>query len=308
MIHKILMKQGNGRGLTIDKLQSMMVFNPDDKRDFHVFLNKFSILEEIKWDEWAIIEAMKQVCWHVVREKLDYVELKFSIDKYVKHNGWTPKDVISLIYSVVDHESSRWGFDVALILSLKYESDRDLQKNFASIISDDKIVEMLGGIDLVGDEAFFNYNFYQPIFKEWKQAGKGLEAHVGETQSAENVRLAVEELGIDRIAHGVVAADYPDVLDLVKERDVCFDVALTSNLCTGVINDYKFHPILKLINYGCKVTIGTDDPMVLNTTLDNEYDILARTFSLLNDQIMEIMSNSIKYAFTDLDLPLIHQK
>lgn len=299
-IYNLLRKQYGNNIITQEQVEDSMTFKPNEPKHFDTFLNKFKIFDSILWDEQALQMVLEHISWDIVKEKLDYVELKFSIDKYIKQNKhWTPQDVIKIIYEIMLNETDRWGFKLALVLSLKHESNKDDQRKFAKVL--DKCHEMLVGIDIIGDERLFDCDFYKPIFKDWKAANKGLEAHVGETQPAENVRLAIEELGVSRIAHGITAANNKNILAMAKERNICFDIALTSNLYTGAVPNIQSHPIRKIIDAGCDITIGTDDPAILNTTLDNEYEILLDNFDISDEEIIKIMLNSVKYAFTNLN-------
>jgi adenosine deaminase len=276
-----------------------MTFADDEPKNFYNFLSKFNILDEIHWDEWALDYAITQVCWDIAREHIDYAELKFSVDRYSQSLGWPNQRVVKFIHDIIERECDKWGMYIALVLSLKYSTDKERQRQIAKLIETDA-ADCIVGIDLVGDEGVFTPDFYVPIFREWKKAGKGLEAHVGESQSAENVRIAIEKLGVHRVAHGIKAADYPDILALAKERNVCFDTALTSNLFTGVVPSLREHPAKRLINQGVAVTIGTDDPAILGTDLDKEYSLLQTTFKLSDEQIIDVMYNSYLYAFPSI--------
>jgi adenosine deaminase len=273
-------------------------FASGEQYGFYEFLSKFKILETIHWDERAIGIAINQVCWDMAREGLDYVELKFTVDKYMRFMDWTPQKAIKLIHHFVEQESQFDRVKVGLVLSIKYETDKALQKKIAAIIDDSDVADLVVGIDLVGDEAKFDPDFFVPLLKPWSKAGKGVMAHVGESQSAENVRIAIEKLNVKRVSHGIKAVSDPNIIALAKERNICFDIALSSNICTGVAMGVKYHPIWKLLEEGCTVTIGTDDPYVLNTTLDREYEMLSGMIS--DDKIMDIMDNSVKYALLDL--------
>lgn len=277
-----------------------MTFKNDTKRDFLHFLKKFHLLDIIEWNDRAIEEALRQVVWDIAHEHINYAEIKFSTNKFVKQMKCTHRDIIELAYYIIKEESEKWDINIALVLSLKYEADRGEQLAAAKVINDDVIAGFLDGIDLVGNEAFFDVEFYAPIFSDWRKAGKGLIAHVGESQPAANVWKAVERLNVDRIAHGLAAVTDNNLMSLTKERNIAFDVALTSNVFTGVVPNYMIHPVKKMIENGCIVTIGTDDPVVLGTTLDAEYEILRDTFGYSDKIIMDIMHNSVKYAFKDL--------
>jgi adenosine deaminase len=294
-IHEILRKQCGESCPTQETIQKLITFDLKDKRDFQTFLGKFKVLDEIHWDEWAIDKAFSQICGDIQKEGLDHVELKFSIDKYLKHNVFlTPEDVVRLIHNVVKRESV--GFSVALVLSLKYESDRQLQRNFARVV-DSEAGDYLAGIDLVGDERFFDANFYMPIFKEWRAAGKGLQAHAGETQPACNVKDAIIKLNVQRVAHGIRSVDDPDVIIAARDYGVCFDIAITSNLFTGVVGEFEEHPVKRMLAEDCCITIGTDDPIILDTTLEKEYEMLQRMVPMTKQQLKSIKLNSARFAF-----------
>jgi adenosine deaminase len=167
------------------------------------------------------------------------------------------------------------------------------------LIDDPAVCDALVGIDLVGDEAFFDPHFYAPFFKQWKAAGKGLIAHVAESQSGENLRSAIELMKIDRVSHGIMAASHPDIMKFANDHNVAFDCALTSNVKTGVIRDISSHPIKTLIENGCQVSLGTDDPVILDTTLEQEYSIAFREVGLTFDQIAQMKRNAIARAFAN---------
>ena len=68
-------------------------------------------------------------------------------------------------------------------------------------------------------------------------------AHAGEWTSAEAVREAIEDLGVQRVGHGVRVVDDPRVAALARERGVVFEVCITSNLQSGVIEQVADHPL-----------------------------------------------------------------
>lgn len=299
-IYEIIQKQQRvHRIITEEEVTKSMMISPTEGLTFQNFLRKFQIFEAVHWDEWAITQSLKQVVYDIAHEQIEYCELKFTIDKYVKYTNWSDVDVIKFIHKVVQEEAAKWDIFIGLVLAVKYEADRERQKQITSLISNAEVAERVVGLDLVGDEQFFDVDFYAPIFDEWRRAGKGLEAHVGETVSAENVRLAIERLGVKRIAHGIKAAISPDILALAKERDVCFDIAITSNVLTGQVPSYDTHPVGRILEAGVPVTIGTDDPAILGIDLDHEYMRLQKHFNLDDEKLMDVMENSYKYAFID---------
>jgi len=83
-----------------------------------------------------------------------------------------------------------------------------------------------------------------------------------------------------RIAHGVRAAEDPDLLRLLAQRRIVCDVCPTSNVRLGAVASLAAHPLPTLIAHGVPVTVNADDPLLLATTLTNEYVRVRQTWHL----------------------------
>jgi adenosine deaminase len=243
-----------------------MTFAPNEPKTFHRFLDKFRILDHIHWTEDLIDASIKAVCHHFTNNDIDFVWLDFSINKYM-NIGWHKKDAILHIHDCFNRYMPN---KVGLILSVKYESPRTSQKQYLKIIEDQDICKCLFGVDLVGDEAYYDPSFYAPLFKEWVAAGKIVRAHVGESQSSTNVITAIEDLKVTNIAHGIKAASDDTAIQMAIDFGVTFDMALASNYATNVV--VGDHPLCAIFNRGVKVTIGSDDPIQCGTSIKEEYD------------------------------------
>jgi adenosine deaminase len=282
-----------------DDVVAQMTFANDEPRSFHRFLDKFRILDEISWTPELIAGSIKSACDEFEKERLDYVWLDFSINKYMRI-GWHKKEAIQFIHDCF--EQYRPG-RVGLVLSLKYESMQASQRQYASLIDDPEVVDLLFGLDLVGDENHYNKKFYKPILKEWAAAKKMTRAHVGEYGSAKNVKGAIKS-GVTNIAHGIKITNDPDVVKLAKDKGVCFDIAPTSNELTGVVTDSEFHPMTNMLFSGLRLTVGSDDPVQCNTTLDQEFEA-ARRYGVTEEQIEKMVQEAIRATEQFIELPAL---
>lgn len=276
---------------SLNDVQQAMLFQPGEPRTFHRFLQKFSILEHIPWDEQLVRASIKACCDKLIADKIAYTWMRFSINKYLNTMKWHRRDLVRLFKECFDEYAPG---RVGLVLSLRYESERANQKQVAKLVEDERVANCLVGIDLVGDEAHFDPEFYKPIFNQWRGCGKRLFAHVGESCTAANVLTAIEQLGVTEICHGIAAADDQKILSCARDHDVCFHIAISSNLKTGVIKSLFDHPLPKLIGAGVQVALGTDDPVICSTTLVEEY-ILAEDIMISNgcdtDALERVMGN-----------------
>lgn len=270
------------------------------------------MLNYIRWNENNIDNVINNVIKDIAEEGITYCELRFSIAKYLNHLPWDEATACLFVLNRIKYWSKHYNVVIGPILSLQYETAKVNSKRVSKLIHHWKVAEDVVGIDFVGAESHFDKNFLKDCFRHWKLCGKGLLIHAGETQSAENVKIAVEELGVNRIAHGITAATEENeyILSMAKHNDVAFDVAINSNFYTGVIpmpkdaNSVAYHPIIKMIMKGCKITLGTDDPATFNVTLNDEYkalEVLLENHSKLTNTeissvVEEIKENSLEYA------------
>lgn len=265
-------------------------------QDFKSFLSKFDILNEISWTEKAIELSIDQVVRDQAADNIDYAEISFSIDKYTNGDKWTKPELIKYVNDVFVSSCKRWNTKVGLILSLRMESCRRQQLVNASLVNRSDIVDILSGLDIVGDESCFDAKFYSPIFKQWRSAGKAVMAHVGETGCSDNVFDAITMLHVHRIRHGISAADDAEVLAAARDLNVCFDISLHSNWLAGTVGDMYNHHLPKLMAAGCRVTLGTDDPVIFGCDLVDEYT-LAENYKLISkSDVQKLIENSYWFS------------
>ena len=216
-----------------------------------------------------------------------YSTISFSIDKYVS-DQFKPVDAVKFICDAFDRHAG--AVHVDLMLSLAYHSPRAFQLECVDLINK-SVAELLYGLDLVGDEKYFDVDFYRPIFEKWHDHKKILRAHVGEMPgTACNIQAAIRDLGADRIAHGIQADRA--AMSMAADNGTYFDLALHSNLVTGAWHDLHSHPIRDMIDMGCAVTLNTDDPVQFMCTLDDEFQLAIDNELITVAQADQIMRNS----------------
>jgi aminodeoxyfutalosine deaminase len=164
---------------------------------------------------------------------------------------------------------------------------------------DDDLVVAIG---LGGPEQGFPRSPFAPFFDRARALGYACVAHAGETAGAEHVRQAVLDLGARRIQHGVHAVEDESVLELLAERAVCCDVALTSNTCLTPYRDVRTHPIRRMLAAGVAVTLSTDDPPFFGTDLVSEYVRAHEEVGLGLEQLWRMNLDGLRYGLVEAPL------
>lgn len=143
---------------------------------------------------------------------------------------------------------------------------------------------------------------FADAFRRAASAGIKRTVHAGESSGPEGVRDAVELLGADRIDHGIRAIEDPAVVALLAERGIPLGICPTSNVTLKVVPTLAEHPIDRLRRAGVPVSINTDDPGLLGTTLPREYAICREQFGWSDAVVAELAGNSIAASFASQEL------
>jgi aminodeoxyfutalosine deaminase len=128
------------------------------------------------------------------------------------------------------------------------------------------------GVGLGGLEAEFPPEPYEPAFALARSLGLASVPHAGEAAGAASVRGALEELGADRIRHGIRSVEDPGLVAELAGRGTVLDVCPLSNLRTGVVGSLAEHPLPQLVAAGVRCSISTDDPAMFDTDLTRDYE------------------------------------
>lgn len=131
-------------------------------------------------------------------------------------------------------------------------------------------------IDLYDHQEACEPEEVESLYKKAKAAGMKLKAHVGEFGGAEEVRRTVELLELDEVQHGIGAAESVEVMRWLAENRIRLNVCPTSNVMLDAAADLASHPIRVLYDTGVPVTINSDDPMIFDQSVSDEYRNLFR--------------------------------
>ena len=86
-------------------------------------------------------------------------------------------------------------------------------------------------------------------------------------------------------------------MDEIRDLGIPLDITPTSNVRLGVYSRYEDHPIERLRQHGIAISVGTDDPELLETTLVEEYARLVETFGWSDDVLRTVAKTSIEASF-----------
>ncbi|CCN50865.1 putative Adenosine deaminase [Vibrio nigripulchritudo MADA3029] len=137
---------------------------------------------------------------------------------------------------------------------------------------------------------------FQKAFDIAKAHGLLSAPHAGEMMGAENIWEALNCLNADRLAHGVNAVHDPTLMTILAERQICLDLCPTSNLWLKALDENVTYPLKRFLDLGIPCSVNTDNPLVWDIRLIDEYALCQREFGLSDADIKLIARNSIQFS------------
>lgn len=113
---------------------------------------------------------------------------------------------------------------------------------------------------------------------------------------AASVLGALDHLGADRIAHGVLAIEDEALVARLAEEQICLDICPTSNLLLRVFPKASEHPLKTLIEAGIPCTIGSDDPLLFGPDLVDEFTQCREDMDMDDQELASLAATSFKVS------------
>ncbi|MGX1668579.1 adenosine deaminase [Streptomyces sp. NPDC055400] len=146
---------------------------------------------------------------------------------------------------------------------------------------------------LTGDESANSPAAFNKSFAIARDADLILAPHSGELAGPRSLASTLDALIPDRIAHGVRAIEDRALLDRLADEQVTLDVCLTSNHTLGVVKYLEEHPLPHILEAGVRCSLGSDDPLLLGTSLLTEYQLARSHLALPDAQLGALAHTSL---------------
>jgi adenosine deaminase len=153
------------------------------------------------------------------------------------------------------------------------------------------------GIGIDSSETDFPPHLFTDLYKKAKALNLRRTAHAGEEGPATYIAGALDDLGVERIDHGVRLATSPDIMTRVVNEGVLLTLCPTSNVLLRCVNTIKDVPIREFLDKGVKFSINSDDPAYFRAYILDNYCAIQEAFDLNIDEWKVICVNGIQSSW-----------
>ncbi|MBA2648795.1 MAG: adenosine deaminase [Legionella sp.] len=227
-----------------------------------------------------------------------YVEMMYSPDHAELSSGIPSVEHLIAIQQAIEDAKSQYDIVGRIILTAVRHFGAKAAERVARQ-AHQSLPACVTGFGLGGDEANFPPHLFGKAYQTAQEAGLQCTVHAGEFASAAGMEEAMEHLPIKRIGHGVNAIHSPNTIAMLKDKDIALELCPTSNIFLGLFKNMASHPFPKFFEEGIKVSINSDDPPFMSTTLAQEYQRVQEAYNYDDQTMNQITRMAIESAFVD---------
>lgn len=257
-----------GTAAELSGRHDLRLIAPDDCPSQADYIKYFDDAIAVMQTEAALERVAFELCVDSAAENIDYLEVRWAPRLHLRE-GLTIDRVIDAVL-----RGLQGGPIIALAIVCAMRQHAPAENVELARIAGRFAGRGVVGFDLAGDEVRHPAGPQRPAFEAARAAGLHLTCHAGEAGEPASVEEALD-LGVERIAHGVIGARDPRIVERVRGEGVVLDMCPTANWKCKAVPAVSEHPLPRLVRAGVRCTISTDSRTVAATTLSREFQLMS---------------------------------
>lgn len=259
------------------------------------YLKGFDITLSVLQTEEALYRAAFELGEDAARENIQYMEVRYSPTLHTQQ-GLTFPVIVEAVAEGLREAKRRYGIMTGQILCgiRHFEPESSVRLAELCVAFKNKGVV---AFDLAGAEADNPPKRYNEAFSMIRLNNVNLTIHAGEAYGPESIHQAVHICGAHRIGHGTRLRENGDLLNYFNDHRIPIEICLKSNVQTKACNSFETHPLPFYMSYGLRCTINTDNRLITDTTMTEEYWHATKYFDLNIGDLRQLMVNGFKSSF-----------
>lgn len=237
----------------------------------------------------AAFELVQQ--WHA--DNVLHGEARFAPELHTRR-GLSFSDIVEAVSAGLTAGSAATSVDHSLILSCMRPSDPAVSW---AVVEQAVLSAGVVAVDVAGPEDGILLLPHAAPFREARNAGLRITVHAGEADSAREVWQAIDELGAERIGHGVKSITDPALVARLARDGITLEQCPSSNIQTTAVAGIREHPIDRFRQAGVPISLSTDCRTTSGVTLESEFRLLQDEFSWTDETWNATQQSALTAAF-----------
>ncbi len=275
-----------------------------DRNKLELYLETFAHTVGVCQSRDALERTAYEAGVDLAADGVVYAEIRFAPEQHTL-GGLTLDEVVESTLAGFDRAMAEHPITLGLICSAMRTQARSLEIAELAIRHRDHGAV---GFDIAGAEAGFPPARHLDAFQLCLRENFHITIHAGEAFGLPSIQEALAYCGTERLGHGMRIVDDIDtdgdgrpqlgrLASFVRDRRVPLEVCPTSNVNTGAAASIAEHPIDLLKRLRFRVTVNTDNRLMSDVELSEEFHKLSETFGYGLGDMEWLTLNAMKSAF-----------
>jgi adenosine deaminase len=267
----------------------------DDCEDLVDYLKAFDITCKVLQTEDALERAAFELAEDAAAENVRYVEVRYAPVLHTAR-GMRLDQIVQAVLDGLRRAEQTYDIQTGLIICGIRNMAPEVSLQAAEVAVAFKNRGVVG-FDLAGAEVDNPAKDHGESFYLIRKNNINVTIHAGEAYGPESIGQAIHYCGAHRIGHGTRLRENGDLLNYVNDHRIPLEVCLKSNVQTRAVRNIASHPFKFYLDLGLLVTLNTDNRLITDTTVSDEYLLAARQWGLGIEEMSWIMMNGFQAGF-----------
>jgi adenosine deaminase len=278
------------------------------RHDLDLYLETFAHTVGVMQTKDALVRVAAECAQDLADDGVVYAEVRFAPELHLQ-GGLSLDDAVASVLEGFRLGSAGRNVTIGTLLTaMRHAANSTDIAELTLRHRDEGVV----GFDIAGSEKGHPPTRHLAAFQAIARASHHVTIHAGEAFGLPSIWEALQICGAERLGHGFSIVDDIEVdLDgraylgrlaaFVRDRRVPLEMCPSSNVHTGVAPSLAEHPIGLLTRLRFRVTVNTDNRLMSDVTLTDEFAHLVDAFGYGWDEIEWFTLNAMKSAFWPFD-------
>ena len=305
-----LAKDNNYEGLPSTEPEALreVISRGANRNDLVLYLETFAHTVAVMQTRESLERVAAECAEDLVADGVVYAEIRFAPELH-REKGLTLDEVVTAVLAGFARGTAGTGLTVRIICSAMRQAALSREIAELAIRFRDQGV---CGFDIAGPEAGFPPSRHLDAFSTIHRSNFHFTIHAGEAFGLPSIAEALHVCGAERLGHGVKIIDDisvgPDgnpklgpLAAFVRDARIPLELCPTSNVHVGAAPSVAEHPIGLLAKLQFRVTVNTDNRLMSQTCLTDEFVRLNDAFGWTLPDVRWTTINAMKSAFLPFD-------
>jgi adenosine deaminase len=269
----------------------------DNAHNLEEYLQRFEVTLSVLQTAESLERAAYELAEDAAADGVLYLEARYAPLLNVR-NGLTLGEAIEAPLRGFARAEREHGIIARSIVCALRTLPADVSMQMARLASEYSSRGVVG-FDLAGPERGYPAADHESAFQHAIAHGLACTCHAGEGWGPDSVRQAVHTCGAKRLGHATRLIEDVALTEDVGKRGVALEICLTSNLQTHAAESYSAHPLRRYFDLGLAVVLNTDNRLMSDVTLVDEYQHAAQHLDFTAQELCRMALNGFEHAFLE---------